>query len=130
MISLEAEESRIDSNAVLRFRAILSLAEAPETVLDWTEKVPLSASEHNDAGYLSELARLRVKGGDGAFGEGLDALGGLDFSTAARKWIEALTLNDANSGARKALKNLFLLLGPTHPATREFQPQFSRLIYS
>ena len=127
---LEAEEAEMDPHAALRFRAILSLAQAPEAVSELAKKIPLSASEHNDGGYLAELASLRVKGGEGAFGEGLDALARLDFSDAAGKWIEALTLDDAHSGARKALKNLFLLLGPSHPATREFQPQFSRLVFS
>lgn len=127
---LDENEEVIDSDSLLLFRAFIALANSPETVAGLAGNIQLSASEHNDGGYLGELAGLRIKGGEGAYGEGLEALGTLDLQEAAGKWIEALTLNDANSGARKALKNLFLLLGPQHPITREYQPQFARLVYS
>lgn len=128
--SLDENEAILGANAVLLFRAFIALANHPDEVAGLVGKIQLSASEHNDGAYLGELAGLRIEGGEGAFGQGLEALATLDLETAAAKWIEALTLNDANSGARKALKNLFLLLGPQHPITRDYQPQFARLVYS
>jgi thioredoxin-like negative regulator of GroEL len=128
--SLEENEAILEPDPVLLFRAFIALATRPDAVAGLVGKIQLSASEHNDGAYLGELAGLRLEGGEGAFGEGLEALATLDLKTAAAKWIDALTLNDANSGARKALKNLFLLLGPQHPVTREYQPQFARLVYS
>ncbi len=127
---LEADAVTIDPLAAVRLRALIALAEAPSEVAELVGGIPLSAREHNDGLYLKALAELRLAGGEGTYGEGLDALSRLDFAQAAVKWIDSLSLNDANAGARKGLKNLFLLLGPQHPVTREHQPSFSRLAYS
>ncbi len=119
-------------------RALSSLAWSPAEVAGEVAEIGPGSPFFNRAAPLSELAKLLLDP-PGDPGKGADpcalalaALGRLDWDAACAAFLTLLE-RDRHYGydiAAKALKQIFLLLGPRHPATLRHQPRFSSLLFS
>lgn len=75
--------------------------------------------------------RLPEEPGHDQYRDGLAALRTGDFAAALDHFIALLPLYRAydDDGARKACLALFVLLGPEHPATRQYRRRFDMALY-
>lgn len=122
----------------LYLAARAALAQNPGEVSGFANRIPAGSPLVEKAEPLKELARLLLNPPDEA-GKGavscsaaLGALRRIDWDGACESFLELLA-EDRHYGydvAAKALKQIFLLLGPRHPSTLRHQPRFASLLFS
>jgi predicted negative regulator of RcsB-dependent stress response len=121
-------------------RAAFGLAKAREALgqLDLAKKGYEAVAAEHGGGPLKELAKILLappaEEGKGAFpcANAIAAIGRLDWDAACAALLELLE-RDRHYGydlAAKALKQIFLLLGPRDAITTRHQPRFASLLFS
>jgi putative thioredoxin len=131
-----AAEPGNDHALYLKARSALALD--PAAVAALANAIPASSPFFEKAGPLKELAKILVapptEDGKGAIpcANAVAAIRKLDWDAACAAFLELLE-RDRHYGydlAAKALKQIFLLLGPRDAVTSRHQPRFASLLFS
>jgi putative thioredoxin len=131
-----AEEPGNDQALYLKARSALALD--PAAVVAIANAIPASSPFSEKTGPLKELAKILLappaEEGKGAIpcANAIAAIRRLDWDAACAALLELLE-RDRHYGydlAAKALKQIFLLLGPRDAITTRHQPRFASLLFS
>lgn len=133
---LEAEPGN-DLALLLRVRA--TFASDPAGVAALAKDFPHDSDYAARANGLRDLAAIlsplpELDGGElsGTLTDGYEALRRLDFPPACEAFLLVLEKDRhfASDAASKALKQIFLYLGPRHEVTDKYQRRFASLLFS
>lgn len=126
-----------DHALFLKVRA--TFASDPAGVAALVRDFPHDSDYAARANGLRDLAALvsHAPGADdrelsGTLSDGYTALGRLDFAPACEAFLAVLEKDRhfADDAAAKALKQIFLYLGPRHEVTDKYQRRFASLLFS
>jgi len=126
------------NDRALYLKACSALALDPASVPTLVSAMPGGSPLFEKAGPLKELAKILVappsEGGKGSIpcARAIDAIRRLDWDAACSALLELLE-HDRHYGydlAARALKQIFLLLGPRDAITARHQPRFASLLFS
>jgi putative thioredoxin len=126
------------NDRALYLKAMTALALDPAAVATHANAIPAGSPFFEKTGPLKELAKILVappaEDGKGAIpcANAVAALRRLDWDAACAAFLELLE-RDRHYGydlAAKALKQIFLLLGPRDAVTTRYQPRFASLLFS
>jgi thioredoxin-like negative regulator of GroEL len=116
-----------------------TFASDPGGVAALVRDFPHDSEYAGRANGLRDLAALvsHAPGADdgelcGTLSDGYDALRRLDFAPACEAFLTVLEKDRhfADDAAAKALKQIFLYLGPRHEVTDKYQRRFASLLFS
>lgn len=126
------------NDRALYLKAMTALALDPTAVATSANAIPAGSPFFEKTGPLKELAKILVappaEDGKGAIpcANAIAAIRKLDWDAACASFLELLE-RDRHYGydlAAKALKQIFLLLGPRDAITTRHQPRFASLLFS
>lgn len=126
------------NDRALSLKAMTALALDPASVATSANAIPAGSPLFEKTGPLKELAKILLapptEEGKGAIpcANAIAAMRRLDWDAACEGFLELLE-RDRHYGydlAAKALKQIFLLLGPRDAITTRHQPRFASLLFS
>jgi len=128
-----------DQSETCFLKARVALALEPASVAALVKQIEIGDEFFDAAQYVGRLAEIGIaaeKAPQGDTGDllrtGCTRIREGNFPEACENFLKVLeTERDFQEGAAKeALKNIFLLLGPRHEVTTQYQRQFSSLLFS